>query len=101
MPRSAASDAPPAAPGAAGVPGTAGAPGGSRPSLGQVLDFAWGRGPFTATEAMAGASLTRSTTIDAIDTLVEAGVVRELPNARDAGQYSAGRPARRLSLIHI
>jgi predicted NBD/HSP70 family sugar kinase len=69
-----------------------------RPSLGQVLDFAWGRGPFTATEAMAGASLTRSTTIDAIDTLVEAGVVRELPNARDAGQYSGGRPARRFEL---
>lgn len=70
----------------------------SRPSLGQVLDFAWGRGPFTATEAMAGASLTRSTTIDAIDTLVAADVVRELPNARDAGEYSGGRPARRFEL---
>jgi predicted NBD/HSP70 family sugar kinase len=70
----------------------------TRPSLGQVLDFAWGRGPFTATEAMAGASLTRSTTIDAIDTLVETGVVRELANARDAGEYSAGRPARRFEL---
>lgn len=75
-----------------------GAHGGSRPSLGLVLDFAWGRGPFTATEAMAGASLTRSTTIDAIDTLVEAGIVHELPNARDAGQYSGGRPARRFEL---
>ena len=72
--------------------------GATRPSLGQVLDFAWGRGPFTATEAMAGASLTRSTTIDAIDTLVETGVVRELANARDAGEYSAGRPARRFEL---
>ncbi|SFR57880.1 Sugar kinase of the NBD/HSP70 family, may contain an N-terminal HTH domain [Microbacterium azadirachtae] len=105
MPRSAAPDAPPAVPGAAGAgdavaggASTAGAPSGSRPSLGQVLDFAWGRGPFTATEAMAGASLTRSTTIDAIDTLVEAGIVRELPNARDAGQYSGGRPARRFEL---
>ena len=73
-------------------------PGAARPSLGQVLDFAWGRGAFTATEAMAGASLTRSTTIDAIDALVEIGVVRELPNARDAGEYSAGRPARRFEL---
>ncbi|MBS1673534.1 MAG: ROK family protein [Actinobacteria bacterium] len=70
----------------------------TRPSLGQVLDFAWGRGPFTATEAMAGSSLTRSTTIDAIDTLVAAGVVRELANARDAGQYTSGRPARRFEL---
>ncbi|MGN8027398.1 ROK family protein [Microbacterium sp. 22242] len=72
--------------------------GNARPSLGQVLDFAWGRGPFTATEAMAGASLTRSTTIDAIDTLVDLGVVHELANARDAGEYSGGRPARRFEL---
>ncbi|MCE4026105.1 ROK family protein [Microbacterium sp. Au-Mic1] len=109
MPRSTAPDTAPAAPGAAAagaaVVGSTVAPAevpastpGSRPSLGQVLDFAWGRGPFTATEAMAGASLTRSTTIDAIDTLVEAGVVQELPNARDAGEYSAGRPARRFEL---
>ncbi len=69
-----------------------------RPSLGQVLDFAWGRGAFTATEAMAGAALTRSTTIDAIDTLVGLGIVQELANARDAGEYSGGRPARRFEL---
>lgn len=73
-------------------------PGSARPSLGQVLDFAWGRGPFTATDAMAGASLTRSTTIDTLDTLVELGVVHELANARDAGEYSGGRPARRFEL---
>jgi predicted NBD/HSP70 family sugar kinase len=72
--------------------------GSTRPSLGQVLDFAWGRGPFTATEAMAGAALTRSTTIDTLDTLVELGMVRELANARDAGVYSGGRPARRFEL---
>ena len=104
MPRTTAPDTPPAdrgagparTAGAGASPGTAA--GAARPSLGQVLDFAWGRGPFTATEAMAGASLTRSTTIDAIDTLVEAGVIRELANARDAGQYSAGRPARRFEL---
>ncbi|MBS1906578.1 MAG: ROK family protein [Actinobacteria bacterium] len=97
MPRSAPSDEAPAAAGAGSGAAHAGAPHG-RPSLGQVLDFAWGRGPFTATEAMAGASLTRSTTIDAIDTLVQAGVVRELANARDAGEYSGGRPARRFEL---
>lgn len=80
------------------MPTSAAEVGTPRPSLGQVLDFAWGRGPFTATDAMAGASLTRSTTIDAIDTLVEVGVIRELPNARDAGECSAGRPARRFEL---
>lgn len=69
-----------------------------RASLGPVLDFAWGRAAFTATEAMSAASLTRSTTIDAIDTLVGIDVLRELPNARDAGEYRAGRPARRFEL---
>jgi len=108
MPRSAASDTAPdvavdagsaaAHASSAHAADTHAASPGSRPSLGQVLDFAWGRGPFTATEAMAGASLTRSTTIDAIDTLVEAEVVRELANARDAGEYSGGRPARRFEL---
>ncbi|MBS1897410.1 MAG: ROK family protein [Actinobacteria bacterium] len=104
MPRTTAPDTTPADRGAGPVrvPGTGASPataaGAARPSLGQVLDFAWGRGPFTATEAMAGASLTRSTTIDAIDTLVAAGVIRELANARDAGEYSAGRPARRFEL---
>jgi predicted NBD/HSP70 family sugar kinase len=69
-----------------------------RASLGRVLDFAWDAGVFTASDAMSAASLTRSTTIDAIDTLVEARVLRELPNARDAGEYRAGRPARRFEL---
>ncbi|WP_238439485.1 ROK family protein [Microbacterium sp. JZ31] len=69
-----------------------------RSSLGRVLDFAWGAGVFTATDAMAAATLTRSTTIDAIDTLVAARMLRELPNARAAGEYRAGRPARRFEL---
>ncbi|AXA97789.1 transcriptional regulator [Microbacterium sp. PM5] len=47
---------------------------------------------------MRAASLTRSTTIEAIDTLIAAGVLQELPNARDAGEYRAGRPARRFRL---
>ncbi|WP_345751856.1 ROK family protein [Microbacterium rhizophilus] len=63
-----------------------------------MLEFAWDAGVFTASDAMSATSLTRSTTIDAIDTLVEARVLRELPNARDAGEYRAGRPARRFEL---
>ncbi|CAI7629082.1 unnamed protein product, partial [Penicillium discolor] len=47
---------------------------------------------------MAGTSLTRSTAIDAIDTLVTAEVLRELPNARAIGDYRSGRPARRFAL---
>lgn len=69
-----------------------------RASVGAILDFAWAAGEFTATEAMASTSLTRSTAIDGIDTLVDAGVLRELPNARVAGSYRAGRPARRFVL---
>ncbi|WP_312674586.1 ROK family protein [Microbacterium sp.] len=69
-----------------------------RASVSAVLDFAWTAGEFTATEAMAGTSLTRSTTIDAIDTLVTAEVLRELPNARAIGDYRSGRPARRFAL---
>ncbi|MFJ4176157.1 ROK family protein [Microbacterium sp. NPDC089696] len=69
-----------------------------RASVSTVLDFAWTAGEFTATEVMAGTSLTRSTAIDAIDTLVGATVLRELPNARAAGSYRSGRPARRFRL---
>lgn len=63
-----------------------------------MLDFAWTAGEFTATEVMAGTSLTRSTAIDAVDTLVGGGVLRELPNARAVGAYRSGRPARRFML---
>lgn len=69
-----------------------------RASVGTVLDFAWAAGEFTATEAMASTSLTRSTAIDAIDTLLSADVLRELPNARAVGSYRSGRPARRFAL---
>lgn len=63
-----------------------------------MLDFAWAAGEFTATEVMAGTSLTRSTAIDAMDTLLDAEVLRELPNARAVGSYRSGRPARRFAL---
>lgn len=69
-----------------------------RASVGAILDFAWEAGEFTATDVMASTSLTRSTAIDAIDTLVGAEVLRELPNARVAGSYRSGRPARRFAL---
>lgn len=69
-----------------------------RASVGAVLDFAWVAKEFTATDVMAATSLTRSTAIDAIDTLVGADVLRELPNARVAGSYRSGRPARRFGL---
>lgn len=69
-----------------------------RASVGAVLDFAWAAGEFTATEVMAGTSLTRSTAIDAMETLLDAEMLRELPNARAVGSYRSGRPARRFSL---
>ena len=69
-----------------------------RASVGAVLDFAWAAREFTATDVMAATSLTRSTAIDAIDTLVGADVLHELPNARAAGSYRSGRPARRFGL---
>ncbi len=69
-----------------------------RASVGAVLDFAWAAGEFTATEVMAGTSLTRSTAIDAMDTLLDAALLRELPNARAVGSYRSGRPARRFAL---
>lgn len=69
-----------------------------RASVGAVLDFAWEAGHFTATDVMAATSLTRTTAIDAIDTLLGADVLRELPNARVAGSYRSGRPARRFAL---
>ncbi|MDF1487217.1 ROK family protein [Tessaracoccus caeni] len=72
--------------------------GAGRVSVGLVLDFAWGRGPFTATDVMAATGLTRTTAIIAIDKLVEARILEELANARVVGEYRAGRPARRFQL---
>ncbi|WCD93522.1 ROK family protein [Microbacterium sp. nov. GSS16] len=69
-----------------------------RASVGAVLDYAWTAGEFTATDAMASTAITRSTAIEALATLVGAGILTELPNARAAGAYRAGRPARRFTL---
>ncbi|MFT4258308.1 ROK family protein [Microbacterium sp.] len=69
-----------------------------RASTDAVLAFCWSARVLTATDAMEATGLTRSTVIDAIDELVEAGVLRELPNARAAGEYRSGRPARRFEV---
>ncbi|WP_194410828.1 ROK family protein [Microbacterium cremeum] len=67
-------------------------------SLDAVLAYAWDAADFTATDAMEATGLTRTTAIDAMDALVELGLLRELPNAREAGSYRKGRPARRFEL---
>lgn len=69
-----------------------------RASVDAVLGFCWHARVFTATDAMEATGLTRSTVIDAIDTLADVGVLRELPNARAVGEYRGGRPARRFEL---
>jgi predicted NBD/HSP70 family sugar kinase len=63
-----------------------------------VLGFAWDAGVFVSDDAMAATGLTRTTTIDALDGLITAGLLRELPNARAAGVYRKGRPSRRFEL---
>lgn len=78
--------------------GTAFAPPTRSPSQEAVWDYAWGVREFTASDAMDATGMTRSTVIDAMDALVELGVLSELANARDAGQYRKGRPARRFEL---
>lgn len=64
-------------------------------SLDAVLEFAWGAGQVTAADVMQATELTRATAIEALSTLVGLGLLRELPNAREAGEYRKGRPARR------
>lgn len=67
-------------------------------SLGAVFAHAWDAAEFTASDVIAVTGLTRSTAIDAMDALARAGLLRELPNARQAGDYRKGRPARRFAL---
>ena len=69
-----------------------------RASIDAVLRWAWDAGTFTSNDAMPATGLTRSTTIDAVDQLIDRGLLRELPNARAAGDYRKGRPARRFEL---
>ncbi|MDO5734901.1 MAG: ROK family protein [Propionibacteriaceae bacterium] len=69
-----------------------------RASVDAMLGFAWNADVFVATDAMAATGLTRSTSIEAMDELIDLGLLRELPNARAAGEYSKGRPSRRFVL---
>ena len=69
-----------------------------RASLDALLAFAWDTGVFVSADAMAATGLTRSTTIDALDELIDIGLLRELPNARAVGGYRKGRPSRRFDL---
>ncbi|WP_437583099.1 ROK family protein [Paramicrobacterium sp. CJ85] len=67
-------------------------------NAGAVLRYAWDAPAFTASDAMSATGLTRSTVIALCDLLVESGWLRELENARAAGEYRKGRPARRYAL---
>lgn len=69
-----------------------------RANAAAVLDYAWGTTAFTASDVIAATGLTRSTVIALCDELVERGWLCELPNARAAGEYRKGRPARRYEL---
>ncbi len=69
-----------------------------RASLDTLLRYAWDAEVFTAGDALSATGLSRSTTIEAIDDLVELGLVRELANARAGGDYRKGRPSRRFEL---
>lgn len=69
-----------------------------RQSLAALLQFAWDAEVFTSNDAMPLVGLTRSTTIEALNELAGYGLVSELPNARQVGEYRKGRPARRFEL---
>jgi len=60
-----------------------------------VLRLVWDRPTFTASDVMADTGLTRSTVLALCDELVARGWVGELDDARAAGEYRMGRPARR------
>lgn len=61
----------------------------------RLFDLAWSAGPLTATELMAGTGLTRATVLSICRDLVAAGWFQEVADARAAGAYAKGRPARR------
>lgn len=60
-----------------------------------VLRLVWDRPTFTASDVIADTGLTRSTVLALCDELVGRGWVSELDDARAAGEYRMGRPARR------
>lgn len=70
-----------------------------RASVAAVLQFAWDAEDFRADHVMAALDLTRSTTLSALDRLIDLGLVRELsPSGPDDTTGRLGRPARRFEL---
>ena len=69
-----------------------------RLSTAAVLEFAWDAGAFRADHVMAALGLTRSTALTALGTLIELGLISELPSAGPEDGYRLGRPARRFEL---
>lgn len=63
-----------------------------------MISFAWDKQAFTASNAMKATGLTRTTVIAQCDELVDRGWFVELDDARAAGEYTKGRPARRYEL---
>lgn len=63
-----------------------------------LLEYAFAVRAFTATEAIDSTGLTRSTILGTCEELVRLGWLRELDDARAAGEYRMGRPARRYEL---
>ncbi len=63
-----------------------------------VLAYAFGADAFTASEAIDATGLTRSTVLAACTELARTGWLRDLDDARAAGEYRKGRPARRYEL---
>lgn len=69
-----------------------------RSNAAAILQLAWDVPAFTASDGMRETGLTRSTVIALCDDLVESGWLAELADARAAGEYRKGRPARRYAL---
>lgn len=69
-----------------------------RVSTAAVLEFAWDAGVFRADHVMAALGLTRSTALAALGTLIELGLISELPSAGPEEGQRLGRPARRFEL---
>ncbi|QOR71309.1 ROK family protein [Ruania alkalisoli] len=66
-----------------------------RSNAATVLRTVWDGAPFTASDVIATTGLTRSTVLGMCDELVQRGWITELEDARSAGTYQKGRPARR------
>lgn len=69
-----------------------------RASTSAVLEFAWDAGAFRADHVMASLDLTRTTALTALESLIEIGLISELPASGSDLGNRLGRPARRFEL---